>query len=173
MGDIHMLLLERLAACARPAECLLQASRLHYISAGAIGLQNPPEFVHIGRLAIRSQCHHLVLVRRVKKTQVAGDVFIQQAERMRQVDLAQPLVLAPGIVTTARAGPLTAAIHHEHGSIFVWAGKEGAGFMGQVMVHEPPTRHDFLNRHPGESDLQMMWSTVGQLPGRIHYIRQK
>src|SRR5437660_6082341 len=91
MGNIVMPLLQRTAPLPRRTESILQAQGLQSVLPMSTDLDNVSKFRHIKWLAERSQRHHLVFVGAVQKTQVTGQVRVEQAERVRQIDLSDPL----------------------------------------------------------------------------------
>ena len=85
------------------------------------------------RLAERRQGHHLVLVGGVQKSEISGDRLVEQAERVRHVDLAEPLQAVAGADGVAGGGLLAAAVERQHGGVAERRGVKGAGGVGQVV----------------------------------------
>ena len=72
------------------AEPLLQPGRLDRVLAVLAEADDLAELGDVARLAVRGQGHHLVLVGRVQEAEVVGHLLVEDAERVRHVDLAEP-----------------------------------------------------------------------------------
>src|SRR5690606_20059546 len=107
---------------------------LHNVAAVAIAAQNFTECIQELRLAIGSQRHDLVFIRRMKKAEVAGEILVQKAQRMRQKDLLEPSVLPASEMPVAGGGALATPVHRQHCRFFEGSSEEGAGLMTKVVL---------------------------------------
>src|SRR5262252_4431227 len=76
--------------------------------------------VHVERAAVGSQTHELVLARVHPESGVVGEGRIKQAERMREMDLAENLQLISTAQRNRSGGPFADAVHGEHQGFIEW-----------------------------------------------------
>ena len=89
MRDVAVMRLDRAAAFARRAEHRNEIAVEDRVASVAVVAHQLAHRVGEHRLAVRRERHHLVLVGRVQEAEVARHAFVQQPERMRQVDLSR------------------------------------------------------------------------------------
>lgn len=171
-GDIVVPLLERPAAPARRAEPFFEAQRRDCILPLAFQADDLLEFVQVARLTIGRQCHHLVLIARTQEAEVVGHRFIEQAQRVRHVDLAEDLEFAAFGGAVAGGRLLAAAVERHHRAAIEGRGQKRAGRVGQVVLDEVPLVRP-VGAHAAKSFAEMMRRAVGQLPRRVDDRRQE
>ena len=74
----------------------------------------------------------------MQKPEIARDNFVQQPERMRQIDLLQAPVLPVGEEAIARGRLLAATVHGKHRGLGKRRREKGARLVRQVMLDEMP-----------------------------------
>ena len=167
-----MLAFEGFAALARRAERLLQVHFGHPIAAFAIAGDHLAEHVEVIRLAIRRQRHDLVLVGRMQEAQVLRDPLIQQAQRIRQVDLLDAAIVVSVEDPIARGGPLATAVHRQHGAALERRRQERAGLVGHMVFDEVPAILA-VTIPLAEQVRQVMRGACHQLPRGVDHVRQE
>jgi hypothetical protein len=138
MGEIVVARLQRPAALAGRAEALSEAERVDRVLALTTEVDQATEVSDVGRFAERSQGHHLVFVRRLQKPEIFGEAFIEEAERMGHVHLAQSRQGTPLPQAIGRRCPLAAPVEREDRRARERRGVESAGGVGDVVLHEVP-----------------------------------
>ena len=88
------------------------------------------------RLAIGREPHHLVFAGVDLEAGVIGRGRIQEAQRMREMDLLENLELAAVAGRGRCRGPLADAVHGEYGRILERRGIEGRGRVAQMVLAE-------------------------------------
>ncbi|MGF6819946.1 hypothetical protein OKW33_006840 [Paraburkholderia atlantica] len=172
IGDIEVALPERTAAFARRTEALGQTRRIDGIAAVPAVLDDLAKHIDIGRLAVRRKRHHLVLVRRVQEAEPVGHRFVQQAERVRQLDLFQARVLAADELPHAGRHAFAAAVHRQHGGVVERRREKRARLVREMVLDEVPCEA-VLAIHALEALAQMMRRAVEQLALRVRDIAEK
>src|SRR5690606_35292804 len=108
----------------------------------------------------------------MQEAEVPGDILVDEPERVGQVHLAQPSIVAARVEAEARRSALAAAVHAEYRGLLEGGGQEGTRFVREVMLDEAPAWLD-----PGEVDIGQALSQVErsaryQLAGSVHHVRQ-
>ena len=88
------------------------------------------------RLAIGGEAHHLVFAGVDLEAGVIGRGGIQQAERMREVDLLEDFELVAVANSGRRRRPFADAVHGEHRRILIRRGVERRSRVAQMMLAE-------------------------------------
>lgn len=132
--------LQRLAPSPRRPEALLQARRRDRVAASRPDAHDVAELVTIPISAERGQRHHLVLVGGRQKAEVGGDLLVEQAQRVRHIDLAQTIQARAIAKAVGRSGPFTTTVERQHGGMDERRDVEGAGRVGDVVLHEAPVK---------------------------------
>src|SRR5437588_12829191 len=102
----------------------------------------------------------------MQKAEVFGDPFVEDAERVRQVDLAQAAEVGALAHPVARGCFLSPAIEAEHGCPGKRRGVESAGRMAQMVRHEMPAVRP-IDSGAAKAGLEMVGGAVCELPGGI------
>src|SRR4051794_16753134 len=108
----------------------------------------------------------------MQKAQVAGDFLVEQAERMRHVDLAEPLQAIALSDRVTRSGLFAAAVECKHSGLLERTRMKGAGRVSQVVRHKMPFQWT-VNRHTAKARSQVMWRAINKLSRRVHNRRIK
>src|SRR3954470_7178609 len=114
MGDVMVTLIERPAPLPRGTEALLQPQWRDRVLAFWPQPHEVAEVVEIARLAERRKRHHLVLIGGVQEAKVLRHALVEQAEGMRQMDLAEPLQPVAGTAGVTGRGLLAAAVERQY-----------------------------------------------------------
>lgn len=170
--NIPMLLRQLRAALAwRPENCAPVGPR-NPIFAFAPILENVAKQRRMHRCTERCQRHYLVFIGGMQKAEMSRDFLIQQAERIRQVDLPDATIFAVFIQAVAGGGGLAAAIHRQHRRSVERCGQKSTGFMRQMVVDIMPLKRTVM-RHAAKAFLEMMRRAAGKLARRIDDIGKK
>ena len=86
-GEIEVALLERRAAAPARAEQRFGVEGIDHVLAVGADVDVLAQRRLQRRRAERGERHHLVLVARVQEAEVGGDLLVEQAERVRHLDL--------------------------------------------------------------------------------------
>ena len=153
--EVHLALRQRrLGLTRRPAEQRVEALVGHR-QAGhvveifgveaerAVGLevdQMVEDRAGVARLAIRREAHQLVLARVHLEAGVIGERRVEQAERVRKIDL--PLRRQPVALAQPHRGrrPFAHTVEAQHGGALEGAGEKGRGGVGLMMLGEEQRR---------------------------------
>jgi hypothetical protein len=158
-------------AAARP-KALLEPGRLNRVVAAPAELNDRAEIGHVARLAEGGQSHHLVFIGGVQEAEIAGDLLVQQAERMRKVDLPESLQPVAAAHVIGGRGLLPASIQRQHRGMIERRGKKGAGGVRHVVLHEMPPVGTIRPRAP-EACAQVVWRAAGEMPRGVDDGRQE
>ncbi len=103
----------------------------------------------------------------MQEAEVTREVLVQQPQRMRQVDLCDPVIVAAVEVSETGRRAFAAAVHRHHGGRLERRREEGAGLVREVMLDEAPAFEDAIDGRPREAPRQMMRRAVDQLARRV------
>src|SRR4051812_48980822 len=148
-SEVHLLLRQRRFGHARrPAEELIERLAGHGQTAEVIEvLLIQPERavlaqvdeltkndIHVARLPVRSETHHLVFTGIHLEAGVIGKGGVQQPERVWPSELRENFQIAPLAQADRRGRPFTDAVHRQDGGFLKRRRKERARRVGLVML---------------------------------------
>src|SRR5579875_369135 len=135
-----MALLQVPSSAARRTKALLQAQRPDGVLALCAGSNNVAKLVEVTRPAERGQRHDLIFVRGMQESQVFGNLFVQDAERVGEMHLTYHGELIIPTQAVAGRGPLASSIQREHSGALEGRGEKGAGGMSNVVLDKVPLK---------------------------------
>ena len=103
-----------------------------------------PHFGHEARLTVGCQPHHLVLVAVIRKTEILGQRLIENAQRMRKIDLVFDLDAIATADAPGRTGKVAKAIHRHGHRLFERRHQKRRAQMRKMVLDVP---------HPGMQGL--------------------
>ena len=113
--------------------------------------------LHVFRLAVGRQPHHLVFARIDLEAQVIGKGRIEQAKRVREMDFLENFQAVAAADGSRGGGPFAHAVHGQHQGFVKRRWKESAGRMAQVMLGKQQAVDPV---HPGFELLQLLRQQV-------------
>ena len=95
--------------------------------------------LHVGRLAVGCEPHHLVLAGIDLEAGVVGERGIEQPERVREMDFLRHLELVAASNRGRGRGPFADAVHRQHGGFLERRRKKsGSGVALMVLAKQEP-----------------------------------
>ncbi len=124
--------------------------RLHAEAAVAGRVDEFTQLAEVAWLAVRRECHHLVLVAGPQEAEVRGDLLVHQAERMRKLLCGEDGQLAVPVVPGQVGHGLAPAVADQHGRVAVRRGQPGRRGVGHVVGHVAHLRGVQARQRGGE-----------------------
>src|SRR5689334_8186966 len=113
-----------------------EVGEIQFEAAAVLQANNAAHVLHVARLAIRCQAHHLVFVSVMREPEVLGQRFIEDAQGMGEVDFVVNPDLTSGTATPCRARKVAKAIDRNDRRLGERGSQKCRTEMSQVMFDE-------------------------------------